>query len=111
MRPLEAPGAIFPSDSPPWTLSAKNPLRAILKRNYPLQEDTGMSEDKARRWRHLTPAQREHIMSAVAAIQSGLDDLADEPLAEALRPEYIDFLHRQDRLILLREQKRRGAHP
>ena len=50
-----------------------------------------MSEDKARRWRHLTPAQRKHIMSVVAAIQTGLDDLADDSLAEALRPEYMAF--------------------
>ena len=70
-----------------------------------------MSEDKARRWRHLTPAQRKHVMSTVAAIQSGLDELAGDVLDEALHPEHSDFLHPQDRRALQREQRRRGGEP
>lgn len=31
-----------------------------------------MSEDRATRWRRMSQAQRERLMSAVAAIQTGL---------------------------------------
>ena len=67
-----------------------------------------MSEDKDIRWRQLTQDQRERLMSAVAAIQTGLGELAGDVLAEALRPEHIDFLHPQDRRALHREQRRRA---
>ena len=66
-----------------------------------------MSEDRATRWRRMSREQRERLMSVVAAIQTGLDELAGENLAEALRPEHSDFLHPQDRRALQREQHRR----
>ena len=37
--------------------------------------------------------QRDRLMAAVAAIQTGLDDLAGDVLDEALLPEHRDFLH------------------
>ena len=52
-----------------------------------------MSEDKATRWRRMSREQRERLMSVVAAIQTGLDDLDGELLNEALRPKHVDFLH------------------
>ena len=68
-----------------------------------------MSEERATRWRRMGWEQRERLMSAVAAVQTGLDDLADEALAEALLPEHGDFLHPSDRQALEREQHRRGG--
>ena len=62
-----------------------------------------MSEDRATRWRRMSREQRERLMSAVAAIQTGLDELAGELLNEALHP--------QDRRALQREQRRRGGEP
>ena len=47
-------------------------------------------------------------MSAVAAIQTGLDDLAGDVLDEVLLPEHRDFLHPKDLGALQREQRRRG---
>ena len=70
-----------------------------------------MSEDKATRWRRMSREQRERLMSAVAAIQTGLDELAGDVLDEALHPEHTDFLHPQDRRALQREQHRRGGEP
>ena len=67
-----------------------------------------MSEDRATRWRRMSREQRERLMSAVAAIQTGLDDLDGELLNEALHPEHVDFLHPQDRQALQREQRRRA---
>ena len=67
-----------------------------------------MSENKATRWRRMSQEQRGRLMSAVAAIQNGLDNLTDEALANALLPDHVDFLHPQDRRALQREQRRRG---
>ena len=67
-----------------------------------------MSEDRATRWRHMSREQRERLMSAVAAIQDGLEELTGDALDEALRPEHSDFLHPQDRRTLHREQRRRS---
>ena len=52
-----------------------------------------MSEDKTTRWRRMSREQRERLMSAVAAIQTGLEKPAGGVLDEALRPEHSDFLH------------------
>ena len=62
-----------------------------------------MSEDKDTRWRRMSREQRERLVSAVVAIQTGL--------AEALHPEHVDFLHPWDRQALQREQRRRGGEP
>ena len=67
-----------------------------------------MSEDRATRWRRMSREQRERLMSAVAAIQTGMDELAGDVLAEALYPEHVDFLHPWDRQALQREQRRRA---
>ena len=67
-----------------------------------------MSQDRATRWQRMSREQRERLMSAVAAIQTGLDDLAGDALGEVLRPEHSDFLHPQDRRTLHREQRRRS---
>ena len=67
-----------------------------------------MSEDKATRWRRMSREQRERLMAAVAAIQDGLNELAGNALAEAMRPEHSDFLHPQDHQALQREQCRRA---
>ena len=67
-----------------------------------------MSEDKDTRWRRLTQKERDHLMAAVAAVQDGLDELAGNALAEALRPEHSDFLHPRDRRALHQEQRRRA---
>lgn len=65
-------------------------------------------EDKATRWRRMSREQRERLMSAVAAIQTGLDKLADEVLDEALQPQHADFLDPRDRSSLYQEQRRRA---
>ena len=70
-----------------------------------------MNEAKATRWRRMSREQRERLMSAVAAIQTGLDEFAGELLDEALHPEHADFLHPQDRRTLQREQHPRGGEP
>ena len=57
----------------------------------------------------MSREQRERLMSAVAAIQDGLDELAGDVLAEALNPEHADFLHPWDRQALQREQRRRAT--
>ena len=67
-----------------------------------------MSEDKATRWRRMSREQRERLMSAVAAIQTGMDELAGEVLTEALSPDNETLLHPQDRRALQREQCRRA---
>ena len=41
-----------------------------------------MSEDRATRWQRMSREQRERLMSAVAAIQTGLDELAGDVLDE-----------------------------
>ena len=56
----------------------------------------------------MSRIQRDRLMSAVAAIQTGLDDLAGDVLDEVLLPEHRDFLHPQDLRALQREQRRRG---
>ena len=55
-------------------------------------------------------ARTPHVgVSAVAAIQTGLDSLAGDVLDEVLLPERRDFLHPQDLQALQREQRRRGV--
>lgn len=43
-------------------------------------EALDMGEDKATRWRRMSREQRERLMSVVAAIQTGLDELDSELL-------------------------------
>ena len=67
-----------------------------------------MNEERATRWRCMSREQRERLMSVVASIQTSLDALAGDVLAEVLRLEYSDFLHPQDHQALRREQHRRA---
>ena len=45
-----------------------------------------MSEDKATRWRYMSREQCEHLMSAVAAIQIGLDKRDDDVPGRSVTP-------------------------
>ena len=72
-------------------------------------EENPVRETRGVRWQRMSRKQRERLMSAVAAIQTGLGDLAGDALGEALRPEHRDFLLRQDFQALQREQRRRGV--
>lgn len=70
-------------------------------RERPVRETRGV------RWRRMSRKQRDRLMAAVAAIQTGLDDLAGDVLDEVLLPEHRDFLHPQDLRTLQRERCRR----
>ena len=68
-----------------------------------------VKESRGVRWQRMSRKQRERLMSAVSAIQTGLDSLAGDVLNEVLLPERRDFLHPQDLQALQREQRRRGV--